>query len=447
MIEVTNLQKRFKLYDKPSDRLKEIAFRRSYHRSFQALKDISFQVAAGETLGILGKNGAGKSTLLKILTGVLLADQGDIHIDGKITGLLELGTGFDQDLTGLQNIIGNGLLIGMTREQVAERQDAIIEFSELGDFIYEPIRTYSSGMVMRLAFSIAIHADPRCFVVDEALSVGDGHFQQKCMRRIKQFRQSGGSIIFVSHDLNAVKMLCDRALVLDQGMMVAEGSPEHAVNQYNRIMSELDDKELKMREHAQEEGFGNGSAKIIDSRIWGEDSDSEVVSAGEYTQLYFDIQASCKLDDVSIGMMIRDRFGQDIFGTNSHLLEQPLSMEAGQVCRASFRLPMDIAPGKYTVTAALHSDENHIENCYYWRDNLLRFEVAGIRGRSFSGVCRLQPDLEFSSLQDVPVNENEGDASGMILDKKASDKGVLNKKSLDKKTADKKNLESEKQRA
>ncbi len=401
MIEVRHLTKSFKLYDKPSLRLKEMLFRRPYHHSYQALKDVSFRVEEGQALGILGKNGAGKSTLLKILTGVLLADSGTIEIEGSITGLLELGTGFDQDLTGLKNIIANGLLIGMTLEQIQSRQQSIIAFSELGDFIREPIRTYSSGMVMRLAFSIAIHAEPRCFVVDEALSVGDGHFQQKCMRRIRQFREGGGSIIFVSHDLNAVKMLCDRAIVLDQGIVVASGNPEDAVNHYNRIMADLDERDLALQNS--EQGFGDGSAQIAQARLWGEESNTSVVSSGEVTHMEFEIRACSKLENVSIGLMIRDRFGQDIFGTNSYLLQQPLMMNYGDRQRAHFILPMDIAPGKYTVTAALHNDENHIESCYHWCDNLLRFEVAGIKGDLFSGVCRLRPQLKFETLAAAEV--------------------------------------------
>lgn len=236
MIVVDQLSKRFRLYRKPADRLKEMLLRRTCHRTHTALDGISFEVPAGQTLGILGRNGAGKSTLLKILTGVLKADAGSFEINGRITGLLELGTGFDFELSGEQNIITNGLLLGMSREEITQRHDDIVRFSELGEFIREPLRTYSSGMVMRLAFSIAIHAEPACLVVDEALSVGDAHFQQKCMRRIREFRQRGGAIIFVSHDLNAVKMLCDRAIVLEGGKNVFEGEPEAAVNYYNRIM-------------------------------------------------------------------------------------------------------------------------------------------------------------------------------------------------------------------
>ncbi len=226
--------------------MKEIVTRKKYHTDFQALNDVSFAVADGETLGIVGQNGAGKSTLLKILTGILLPDSGTISIDGKITGLLELGTGFNAEMTGIENIYMNGTLLGMSREEIDRKKDTVIAFTELGDFIYEQLKTYSSGMVMRLAFAIAIHADPRCFVVDEALSVGDAHFQQKCMKRIKEFRKSGGSIIFVSHDMNAVKMLCDKAILLNHGAIVEEGSPETVVNSYNFMISKLNDRENKM---------------------------------------------------------------------------------------------------------------------------------------------------------------------------------------------------------
>lgn len=390
MITVTNLHKRFKLYKKPSDRLREIIWRRSFHQNYEALRDISFTVAAGETLGILGKNGAGKSTLLKIITGVLLADGGNFQVEGKITGLLELGTGFDADLNGLQNITSNGLLIGMSMTEIAAQKQAIIDFSELGDFIYEPIRTYSSGMIMRLAFSIAIHANPRCFVVDEALSVGDAHFQQKCMHRIKRFRQEGGSILFVSHDLNAIKMLCDRAIVLDQGVVVADGSPEDAVNHYNRLIADLEEQSQR-----QEMGYGSNEAEITAVKLWGQDSRGRVVTAGEKTHIEISFKINATIEDLTVGIMIRDRFGQDIFGTNSHHLGLDFEPQRDIHYKALFELDMDIAPGKYTLTVALHSRENHIELCYHWRDNIETFEVAGTRGHIFSGVCRLPTKVKL----------------------------------------------------
>ena len=217
MIHVENVSKRFKLYKSPADRLKEIIFRRTYHKDFQSLNDVSLHVNDGETLGIIGPNGAGKSTLLKVLSGIIIPDSGTVNISGKVTGLLELGTGFNPEMTGRQNIYMNGLLIGMTKEEIDQRIQNIIDFTELGSFIENQIKTYSSGMVMRLAFAVAYHAEPSCFLVDEALSVGDAHFQQKCMKAIKEFKEKGGSIIFVSHDLNAVKMLCDKAILLSKG--------------------------------------------------------------------------------------------------------------------------------------------------------------------------------------------------------------------------------------
>jgi len=189
MISVKNVSKTFKLYHTPADRLKEILFRRNFHHEFRALHNISFAVSKGETLGIIGANGSGKSTLLKLLTGVLMPDSGQLDVDGNITGLLELGTGFNTEFSGKQNIFLNGTYLGLSRRQTRERLDKIIEFAELENCISDPVKTYSSGMVMRLAFSIAIHADPQAFVIDEALSVGDAYFQQKCMRRIKDARK------------------------------------------------------------------------------------------------------------------------------------------------------------------------------------------------------------------------------------------------------------------
>ncbi|MFK3974688.1 ABC transporter ATP-binding protein [Pseudomonas sp. NPDC087358] len=393
MLEVENVCKEFKLYSRPWHRLKEIVLRRSFHRTHRALDNVTFRVQSGETLGILGRNGAGKSTLLKMLNGVLLPDAGQIRITGRVTGLLELGTGFDPNLSGLQNIIGNGLLLGMTRQQIDERRDAIVEFSELGPFIHEPIRTYSSGMNMRLAFSIAIHADPDTFLIDEALSVGDGHFQQKCMRRIKEFRAKGGSIIFVSHDLNAVKMICDRAIVLSGGKVVADGHPEDAVNIYNQLLG-ADDEDYSERRHIEEHGYGSRQAYMENVTFVGENSQSTILASGDNGQLDVTIAADHDLQDISLGLMIRDRFGQDIFGTNSHYLNFPIAMKAGERRTLRYRFPMRLAPGKYTITLALHDGADHTTNCYHWHDNAIGFEVAGITGTFFGGICDLAPTLE-----------------------------------------------------
>lgn len=395
MIEVKNLSKSFKLYDRPSDRLKEMIFRRSYHRSHLALDNLSFQVAEGQTLGILGKNGAGKSTLLKVLTGVMLPDSGEIQASGRLTGLLELGTGFDRNLNGLQNITANGLLLGMSPAEIAERKQAIIEFSELGAYIREPIRTYSSGMVMRLAFAIAIHADPSCFVVDEALSVGDGHFQQKCMKRIRQFRESGGSIVFVSHDLNAVKMICDKALVLNSGKIVCEGTPEEAVNQYNQIMADMDaDEYMLSKGTVAQRSYGSGEVKILGAEFKGALSNSSTVSSGEPCEIRVRLICQSDIPPPSIGFLIRDRFGQDIFGSNTHYINGSPAMAVGEELELVFHLPMSLSPGKYTITIAAHSENDHLDNCYYWCDNLINFEVAGYRTPIFAGVAYIPTEVQ-----------------------------------------------------
>ncbi|KTG27057.1 ABC transporter [Idiomarina sp. WRN-38] len=394
MIDIKGLNKTFKLFHRPADRLKEAITGRVRHDSYHALKDISFQVAPGEVLGVLGRNGAGKSTLLKLLTGVLMPDSGEIHIDGRITGLLELGTGFNPELTGLQNITSNGLMLGMSHDEIEQRRQEIIEFSELGNYIQEPLRTYSSGMTMRLAFSIAIHAEPRCFLVDEALSVGDGYFQQKCMKRIREFKENGGSILFVSHDLNAVKMLCDRALVLEDGSVVFDGDADMAVNHYNRIMARQAEEEEGRHLERQQGAYGSREVEVVAGRAHGRDSQSATLSSGEQLDIDLTLKAHQQVDDITLGIMVRDRFGQDIFGANSYQLGQRISLEEGSEQAVRLTLNADIAPGKYTITIGLHSREHHLDTCYWWYDSYLQFEIAGFKQHLFSGVCRLPLTLE-----------------------------------------------------
>lgn len=398
MIRVTNIGKRFRMYSSPADRLKEIVFRKVLHHNHDALKGVSFEVQSGETLGIIGHNGAGKSTLLKMLSGVLLPDTGTIERGGRITGLLELGTGFNFELSGERNIENNGLLIGMTVEEIAERREAIIAFSELGEFIHEPLKTYSSGMVMRLAFSIAIHAEPDTFLVDEALAVGDAHFQQKCYKRIQEFRERGGSILLVSHDLNSIKMLCDKVLLLDHGQVIEQGDPEQVVNSYNFLVASMGDGNAQLsRKIGATTDYGTGEAELLDVGLLGLDSLANVVSSGERVSCKVRYRINHEIPDLTVGMLVRDRFGRDIFGTNSHLLGYAVPVAPG-VWEADFEMDLDIAPGKYTLTAALHSEMNHLDACYHWKDAAANFEVAGVRGPLYSGICRLRPELRIASL-------------------------------------------------
>lgn len=397
MITVQNITKIFHLYKKPSDRLREIISRRVYHRKFRALSDVSFQVQEGETLGIIGENGSGKSTLLKIITGVLMPDSGSFHVDGRITGLLELGTGFNPEFSGLNNIYMNATYLGLSKAEIDERLDGIISFAELGEFIQEPIKTYSSGMLMRLAFSTAIHADPKCFVVDEALAVGDAHFQQKCMQRLKQFREGGGSIIFVSHDINAVKVLCDRSILLEQGEIVKEGRPEEVINAYNKLIAVKNrpDHYSKNKKDEAEKSFGN--KKIIIDKVLLLDRDQtfgEIIESGSWACFDVYLISRSWVENVTLGILIRDRFGQDIFGTNTYHLniQIPFHAEEKKVVRYCFP-ELNLGPGKYTISVAVHSQDVHIHDCYHWVDRAMSFEVIRSAGFYFEGLARLRPEV------------------------------------------------------
>ena len=400
MIVVSGISKRFKLYSKPSDRLKEIILRRPFHTSYQALENVSFSVADGEAIGIIGPNGAGKSTLLKILTGVLLPDSGSVSVTGKVTGLLELGTGFNPEMTGRQNIYMNGLLLGMSREEIQRKEETIVDFAELGEFIDEPIKTYSSGMVMRLAFAVAYNAEPACFVVDEALSVGDAYFSQKCMRAIRTFQEKGGSIVFVSHDLNAIKVICDTAILLAKGKTLDSGAPENVVNSYNCLLSLMEDSgsQTRLERAGKKTTYGNLDAEITNVRIEGYDSHSDIVSSGEETAIIVEYESRREIPSLTVGIMIRNKFGQDIFGTNTYLNDMEISCLPGMRYECTFKLSMDLAPGIYTITAALHTEASHIECCYNWKDNVASFQVAGIRGVPFAGVVRLHVLLNLKAI-------------------------------------------------
>lgn len=395
MIDVENICKTFKLYKAPVDRLREIVFKKKIHREYVALDHVSFTVSKGETLGIIGENGAGKSTLLKILTGVYLQDSGSVSVNGKITGLLELGTGFNQEFSGMENIYLNGTFLGMTRREIDRKLTAIIDFTELGSFIEEPVKTYSSGMVMRLAFSIAIHADPDAFVVDEALGVGDAYFQQKCMTRLKEFKRGHGAMIFVSHDASAVKLLCDRAILLNRGVVVEHGDPESVLNCYNYMLAKKrGGEEIVFKK--KDTSYGNRKVEITAVFILDEaGGESELITTGRPVTVVVQFLAREPVEELTLGIAIRDRFGQDIFGTNTFHLKKTIQPVKDKPSAVSFCFDaFNIGPGKYTLTVAAHSGDTHVDNCYHWIDSAKSFEIVADSSYIYTGILRLKPEIK-----------------------------------------------------
>lgn len=377
VIEIKNITKIYNLYDKPTDRLKEVIFPKfSKHKEFSALKDVSFDVKKGEILGIIGKNGSGKSTILKIITNVLTPTSGEAIIKGKIAALLELGAGFNMEYTGIENIYLNGQMIGFSKEEMDEKLDDIIEFADIGDHIYQPVKTYSSGMFARLAFSVAISVDPDILIVDEALSVGDVFFQNKCYRRFDDFRRRGKTILFVTHDMGSVIKYCNRCVLLNAGKKVAEGSPQEMVDLYKKIMvgqwderdenSEkiIDQKVEKVLEENKKlwkeqmvinpdiEAYGDGRAEIIDFGIFSTDGN---IGNNVYKGDYYDVKMKVRINEDNLSPIfafkLRDVKGSELTGTNTMLENIDTSnLKKSDIVTVTFRQKQYLQPGQYLLS-------------------------------------------------------------------------------------------------
>jgi len=398
MISVDRISKQFKYYHTPVHRLKEIIFRKKLHKELVALIDISFDVQDGETLGVIGMNGSGKSTLLKIITGVLMPDSGNVHVDGRVTGLLELGTGFNFEFSGRDNIFLNGTYLGFSHHEIEKKLDDIIDFAELNDFICEPLKAYSSGMIMRLAFSVAIHSDLEAFVVDEALSVGDAYFQQKCMGKIKEFKRQDGSIIFVSHDMNAVKILCDKTILLHEGRIVERGKPEKVINTYNYLIAKkTKSRDIVRRNSGCGERYGNRKVTVDNVQLCNEERNQvEIFQCGRPIDILIDITCHVPVNEITVGILFRDKFGQDIYGTNSFDQQVAIRLLEGEQRRVCFSFGhLNLGYGNYSLTVAAHTGENHINECFEWVDNCCTFEVVAGTENPFIGLCRHQPHVSI----------------------------------------------------
>ena len=394
ILEIKNITKIYKIYKNNFDRLKEIFLKKNYHKEFISNKNISFDLHEGETLGIIGTNGAGKSTILKIIVGVVEATSGKIIKRGRVTALLELGTGFNPQNTGYNNIYLNGTLIGMSKKEIDLKIQQIIDFSELGDYIYEPIKTYSSGMKMRLAFSIAILSNPKILIVDEALSVGDAHFSAKCTKALRERKKENMSIIYVSHDLNSLKILCDRVILLNHGEIIKQGNPEDVVNSYNFLISKLNKSKEKITlTNTAKSSFGTFDVEIKKVTIEGENSKSNIISSGENATITIQIKSNKEIENLNLGILIKDKFGQDIFGTTTKNYGYEYNVKKDKNYMIELNLDLNIGIGKYSISTALVVGENHLDDCLHWLDFAQGFEIAGIKGEQFIGISKLHPKI------------------------------------------------------
>lgn len=389
IIKISNISKIYHLYNDPIDRLKEALdpFRRKYHHDFYALKNLNFEIKKGETIGIIGKNGAGKSTLLKILTGVLTPTTGECFVNGKVSSLLELGVGFNGDLSGYENIYFNGTILGYSKKEIDQKLDSIIDFADIGEFIYQPVKTYSSGMYVRLGFAIAINVDPDILIVDEALSVGDVRFQQKCLRKLKEFQENGKTIIFVSHDMGTIINYCDRAIWLKDGSINQDDSSEKVCKEYlafmfydndtvkknEKVLNDLGyidsiSSNLKLDNITNCSFFGEGGAQIKAVGLYSKLSGEKIstFTGGEAVDFYMDIEINKYIEHALVGFIMNDEYGNKILGINNNIIAIPIkNLKKGQriIVKYSFDFPF-LKNGKYFFSPAIAegTQENHVQH-------------------------------------------------------------------------------------
>lgn len=392
-IYVENLTKRYHLYNRPFDRLKEVLFfnRRKFHREFTALDHINLVVRRGETLGIIGPNGAGKSTLLKVVAGIVDPTEGRYETHGKVATIIELGAGFHPEFSGRENVIMNATVLGFRGLALQRLLDRVERFSELGRFMDMPIKTYSTGMFMRLAFSVAINIEPDILLIDEALAVGDAVFAHRCLSRIRQLQEQGVTILFVSHDVNTIINICQRAIYLDKGRIIEQGEPKQVVQRYQLSIAERLSRiapegsqvaefyEIGAPETSAEiieRRFGTFEARIADIRILDKDGKAltKFISGAEII-CQLTVEFATKIKNPVFGIMIKNRYGVEIFGTNTYLRqEESGEFSAGEVASVEFRLPLNLCPGVYSLSFAVHTIGGHF---YDYRVDANVIEIIG----------------------------------------------------------------------
>ncbi len=401
-VTVTNLGKAYKQYPNRWARLAEwvLPSHRPRHRLKWVMQDVNFRVEPGEAVGIVGVNGAGKSTLLKMITGTTQPTTGNVHTTGRVAALLELGMGFHPEFTGRQNTIMAGQLLGYSVKEIAQLMPQIEAFAEIGDYIHEPVRVYSSGMQMRLAFSVATARRPDVLIVDEALSVGDAYFQHKCFDRIREFRKQGTTLMIVSHDKQAIQGICDRAILLSAGRLAMEGKPEAVMDYYNAILADCQNQIVThglTEDGRWQTTSGTGEAQVISIGLTSENgAPLELVDVGQTVRLSIEIKTNAPVERLILGYGIKDRLGQLIYGTNTDLKNQPLlNIPAGTRWVFNIFFDANLGPGTYSVQTSLTSTDTHLINNYEWRDQALVFRVINVNKSHFAGCSWIEPRIQI----------------------------------------------------
>lgn len=393
-LRVEKVSKQYRTYARPGDRLKESLSRGRLrrHKEFWALHDVSFELNEGDIVGIIGPNGCGKSTLLQIIAGTLEPTHGEVWHEGRISALLELGAGFDPEFTGVENVYMNASLLGFSRRETDALLPNIERFAEIGDFFYQPVKTYSSGMYVRLAFAIAASVEPEILIIDEALAVGDALFQHRCLRRIKELHERGTTVLFVSHDAAAIRALCSRAILMSQGRIISDGAPAEVLNHYQEIVMERErafeaESENSSATSAEVQTFeplsftyrhGNHLAEIVVAELSDATSHrAEIIETGTPLTMKVAVRFKADIADPVIGFLIRNRHGISAYGTNTleHKLELG-NVRRGEIVEVTFAFNCWLGIDNYSISCAVHSREGE---AYDWVDGVRFFRITSLR--------------------------------------------------------------------
>ncbi len=386
-IEVTDLNKVYKLYDKPSDRFKEaLRLSRKKYREHYALRDVNMTIRQGETVGIIGTNGSGKSTILKIITGVLSPTSGQVQVNGRISALLELGAGFDAEYNGIENVYLNGTMIGFSEEEIKKKLPEILAFADIGDYVYQPVKTYSSGMFVRLAFAVAINIDPEILIVDEALSVGDVFFQAKCYRKFEEFKKKGKTILFVSHDLSSVSKYCDRVYLLNQGVLLGEGTPKKMIDAYKQVLvGQYEEGGDAGHTGGAEAGqnpelleYGTHQAEILEVYLTDERGiRANAIMKGTAFSIHMKVAFYERIPSPIFAYSVKNIIGVEITGTNTMVEKAYLdSGEPGAVKEITFTQEMNLQGGEYLLSLGLTGYEGDKFQVYHRLYDALNITVV-----------------------------------------------------------------------